>query len=210
MRFLLLASAAMLCVSGAAFAQNSASPLSGKASNIAGSSTRSGMAPRFATPAGDNPDTLLRSAQSALSRGRTGEAQEALERAETRLLDRSTLATEANAPITGPRIDAIRQALSSLGSGDRAGAKAAIATAMNQPAGDTGAMGGGAMGNGMMNNGSMGMTAPSGIPAAGPGVNPTTVQPLGGPTVAPAKGLGSVQPVNPGGMTGGTGNQSSP
>ena len=161
------------------------------------------MAPRFPTPSADDPDRLLMAAQNALSRGRTGEAQEALERAETRLLDRSTLATEANAPISGPRIDAIRQALSSLGSGDRAGAKAAIATAMNHPATDGSTMGNGAM--------SMPMSPPpGGVPAAGPGVNPTTVQPPGGPTVAPVKGPGAASPVNPAGQTGGAGNQSSP
>ncbi len=206
MRLLPLASAALLCVSGAAFAQNSASPLSGKASNVSGATTRRAMAPRFATPGGDDPDTLLRSAQSALSRGRTGEAQEALERAETRLLDRSEPAADANTPISGPRIDAIRQALSSLGSGDRAGAKAAIATAMNQPATDTGAMGTNAMGTGPM--GAPGSL--SGIPAAGRGVNPTTIQPPGGPTVAPAKGPYATSPVNPAGLTGGGNAQSTP
>ena len=187
MRTLLLASAAMLCLSGGAFAQNSNSPLSSKASHIAGGRAYSSTAPRLPTPSADDPDGLLMAAQSALSRGRTGEAQEALERAETRLLDRSTLATDASNPISGPRIDAIRQALSSLGSGDRAGAKAAITTAMNTPAG----------GGGM-------------VPAAAsmpPPLKPTGAPPAGGPSVAPA---GAVPPVNPAGQTGGTGNQAAP
>lgn len=212
MRTLLLASAAMLCLSGAAFAQNSSSPLSGKASNISGTDTRSAVAPRLPTPAADDPDRLLMSAQNALSRGRTGEAQEALERAETRLLDRSTLASDAGTPISGPRIDAIRQALSSLGSGDRAGAKAAITTAMSHPATSGGAMGNGAMGNGSMGNGAMGNGAMGNgaMPAAGqPGMTPNT--PPAGPMVAPAAGPGSTTaPVNPAGQTGGTGNQGSP
>lgn len=203
MRTLLLASAAMLCLSGAAFAQNSSSPMSGKTSNIAGSNIRSSTAPRLPTPGADDPDRLLMAAQNTLSRGRTGEAQEALERAETRLLDRSTLASDAGTPISGPRIDAIRQALSSLGSGDRAGAKAAITTAMSHPAAD-----GGAMGGGMMNNGAMGSgMAPA---AGGPGMNPTTIQPPGGPQVAPGSGPGSMAPVNPAGQTSGTGSQGNP
>jgi len=210
MRTLLLASAAMLCLSGAAFAQNSSSPMSGKSSNISGSDTRSTVAPRFATPAADNPDQLLMAAQNALSRGRTGEAQEALERAETRLLDRSTLASDAGTPISGPRIDAIRQALSSLGSGDRAGAKAAITTAMSHPATGGGAMGGGVMGNGMMGNGMTpggGMTPGNG--STGNGMMGNGMTP-GGSSVAPASGSGSTAPINPAGQTGGTGNQGSP
>lgn len=221
MRTVLLASAAMLCLGGAALAQNSASPASGKASNITGSDTRSAVAPRLPTPDADDPDRLLAAAQNALSRGRTGEAQEALERAETRLLDRSTPSGAASTPISEPRIDAIRQALSSLGSGDRAGAKAAITTAMGQPATSGGMMGNGSMGNGsmgdgMMGNGSMGNgmgsgpVGASGVPAARPGVNPSSVQPPGGPSVAPASGPGSTAPINPAGQIGGTGNQGSP
>ena len=207
MRFLLLASAAMLCMTGGAFAQNSTgSPMSGKASNLTSSNTHSTIAPRLPMPGADEPDQLLMQAQSALARGRTGAAQEALERAETRLLDRSTLASDAGAPITGPRIDAIRKALSSLGTGDRAGAKAAIMMAMSHPAG--GAMGNGAMGNGSMGNGAMGGSmAPGMMQPAGAGVTPGAMTPG---TMAPgmmAPKPPMVTPVNPAGATGGTGNQ---
>ncbi len=206
MRTILLASAALLCLTGGAFAQNSTgSPMSGKASNITGSNTRSTIAPRLPMPGADEPNQLLMQAQSALARGRTGAAQEALERAETRLLDRSTPASDASTPISGPRIDAIRKALSSLGTGDRAGAKSAISMAMSQPAGG---MGNGAMGNGSMGNGAMGGSMAPGMmqPAGGtmsPGMAPGGMTPSGG--VAPQAPM--VAPVNPAGATGGTGNQ---
>ena len=231
MRTILLASAALLCLTGGAFAQNSTgSPMSGKASNITGSNTRSTIAPRLPMPGADEPNQLLMQAQSALARGRTGAAQEALERAETRLLDRATPASDASTPISGPRIDAIRKALSSLGTGDRAGAKSAISMAMSQPAGGmgNGGMGNGAMGNGSMGGGAMGGSMAPGMmqPAAGAGVTtPGTMSPGGmapGSNITPSNGAvpsggmapagdmapGSMTtPVNPAGATGGTGNQ---
>ena len=91
MRTLLLASATVLFVGGTALAQNSNSPASSSATNISAGTTRSAVAPRLPGPASDtSADQYLNHAQSALRRGHTGEAQEALERAETRLLDRST------------------------------------------------------------------------------------------------------------------------
>jgi hypothetical protein len=65
-------------------------PLDIHASNIAPSDTRNAVAPALPTPAvgpSAPPITFLRAARLSLTGGRTGEAQEALERAETRLLD---------------------------------------------------------------------------------------------------------------------------
>ena len=65
-------------------------PLDIHASNIAPSDTRSAVAPALPTPAvgpSAPPITFLRAARFSIAGGRTGEAQEALERAETRLLD---------------------------------------------------------------------------------------------------------------------------
>ena len=58
----------------------------------AAAGSRSTIAPRLAlptVPADDSPPAFLEAARSAIGRGRTAEAQEALERAETRLLDRA-------------------------------------------------------------------------------------------------------------------------
>jgi hypothetical protein len=71
-------------------------------------------------------------AQRDLSAHRTGAAQEALERAETRLLDRSTPAGMTNTPDTGPMVRMISQAREALGHNDIAGAQNLISRAMTQ------------------------------------------------------------------------------
>jgi hypothetical protein len=58
----------------------------------------------------------------ALATGRTGEAQEAMEMAETRLLDRSTPLFRTDQPSGNPLVAQIEQALHALGNGDRAAA----------------------------------------------------------------------------------------
>ncbi|MBV9785481.1 MAG: hypothetical protein JO264_16865, partial [Acidisphaera sp.] len=65
--------------------------------------------------------------------GRTGEAQEALERAESRLLDRSVAPSRADEPIRGPRIADVTAARDALAGGNRAAAIAAIDGALNRP-----------------------------------------------------------------------------
>lgn len=62
---------------------------------------------------------LLRAAQSALVTGRIGETQEALEMAQTRLLDRSVPLFQTNTPSQDPGVAAISQALKALATGDR-------------------------------------------------------------------------------------------
>jgi hypothetical protein len=88
-----------------AFAAN---PTSNSASNINPGDTSSTIAPQLPTPASgeDNaPTEYLIAARQALAAGRTGEAQEALERAETRLADRSTPLFRTNEAARGPVID---------------------------------------------------------------------------------------------------------
>ncbi len=82
----MLMAAACLSLSAA----HAAAPPSGQASNIAPDDTRSTIAPKLPLPPdGDKlPRQLLLDARAALSHGQSGAAQEALERAETRLLDR--------------------------------------------------------------------------------------------------------------------------
>ncbi len=96
-------------------------PTSNKASNIDRADTSSPIAPRLPAPGlvdGSSPADFLNAAKSALRRNRTGEAQEALERAETRMLDRST-PQGANPLDTNPRVQDIRSARDALASGDR-------------------------------------------------------------------------------------------
>ncbi len=108
-------------------------PMGTKASNITPSDTRSTIAPNLPTPAvGPNamPADYLRAAQAALSSGRTGEAQQALEMAQTRLLDRSTPQFQTNNPSDNPAVSQISQALKALAAGDRAQCMQLIQSAM--------------------------------------------------------------------------------
>lgn len=109
------------------------SPSSSTASNITAADTRSEMAPRLPDPnAGSNsPRAYLVAAQRALASNRTGAAQEALERAETRLLSRSTDPSMANTPDASSSVQAIGDARRALASRDNAAARSAITAAMN-------------------------------------------------------------------------------
>ncbi len=84
-------------------------PKSNKASNINGSDTPSGVAPTL--PASD-----------LVATGRTGQAQQALEMAETRALDRSVVATEAGTPNASTLVQRIHDARMALGHADTASA----------------------------------------------------------------------------------------
>lgn len=97
-------------------------PMGSKASNIAPVDTRSQVAPNLpAPPLGDNasPAAYLHAAQSALTAGWTGETQQALEMAQTRLLDRSVPQFQTNNPSDDPAVRQISQALQALAVGDR-------------------------------------------------------------------------------------------
>jgi len=98
-------------------------PLSNNASNINGADTRSLIAPRLPSPpGGQNAPTrqYLTDALNALASGQTGQAQEALERAETSVLDRSVNPMVANQPSQQPLVLTITQALNALGNRDLA------------------------------------------------------------------------------------------
>jgi hypothetical protein len=108
------------------------SPRSNRASNIAASDTRSEIAPRLPDPASASnaPEAYLAAAQRALASGKTGAAQEALERAETRLLSRSTDPSAAASPADMPMVQQIGQARQALATRDIAGARSAIRAAL--------------------------------------------------------------------------------
>jgi hypothetical protein len=76
------------------------------------------------------PRAFLLAARGALAAGRTGEAQQALEMAETRALDRSVPLFQTRAPIHDPLAAKIEDALHALGAGERESAMQAIEQAI--------------------------------------------------------------------------------
>ncbi len=97
-------------------------PRSDRASNIVRSDTRSDIAPTLPpSQLGENAAThdYLLSARASLVTGRTGQAQQSLEMAETRELDRSVGQGQTNTPSGSPLVSRIREARHALGHGDR-------------------------------------------------------------------------------------------
>ncbi len=97
-------------------------PLSNKESNIGPTDTRSTIAPTLPPPAiGEHATTqdYLRAARAALVAGHTGQAQQSLEMAETRSLDRSVVQGQTSTPSGSQLVSRIRDARHALGSGDR-------------------------------------------------------------------------------------------
>lgn len=145
---ILSAAAIGLALSGSAMAQSGdtavrpghvpgvgdSQPASDRASNIDSTTSHSRIAPRLPSPtAGDSasPNQYLTEAQQALKSHKTGQAQEALERAQTRLLDRSVEQGATGTPDSDPRVTAVSQARQALAKGDTAGANRLIQQAMS-------------------------------------------------------------------------------
>ncbi len=109
-------------------------PISVSASNIVPADTHSLIAPRLPAPrVGKNasPVQLLRVANNALQENKTGLAQEALERAETRLLTRSTAPSAADQPDHSKLITDISMARRELGEGHVVKAEQPLQQAMS-------------------------------------------------------------------------------
>lgn len=205
MRTMLLASVAMLCVGGTALAQSADSgPMSTKATHIDKADTGGTIAPRLPSPglgADATPDQYLMKAKSDTQSGRTGAAQEALERAETRLLDRSTTQDAASTPDPSPRVEKIRGALHALASRDKKGAIQMIEAAMGD---NTAAASPMPMNGDMPMNGNMPMAMPTAkaaplnlpiAPGGTSGLTPATATGgnatgTGGPTAVGGNGSG--------------------
>lgn len=116
-------------------------PLSNSASNIDPGDTRSTIAPTLPTPAlgpGAGPVQYLQAARASLAAGRTGEAQQSLEMAQTRLLDRSVPYNAVNTPSANPAVSQISEALRALGAGDRMRAMQIIDATIPQAAAEAG------------------------------------------------------------------------
>jgi len=96
-------------------------PRSNKASNIVPTDTRSNIAPTLPPSAiGQNAASrdYLRTARASLVAGRTGQAQQSLEMAETRALDRSVVQGQTDIPSDSQLVSRIRDARHALGGGD--------------------------------------------------------------------------------------------
>ncbi len=187
-------------------------PASSQASNIDSADTRSAIAPHLPQPAiGMNagPEGYLKAADRALAAHKTGAAQQALEMAETRLLDRSTAVGTANQPDTDPRIAAVSAARKALAEKNWKAARHSIQEAMNTGgsasmgsgegsiASDSGStMQTGTSSGGMQNgtsssNGSMGTVSPTPNPGnSSPPINPTGAGPDGAHAVGTGNGGG--------------------
>jgi hypothetical protein len=104
---------------------------SDNASNLDQQTTRSELAPALPSPsATDDIQSLLLDARHALQIGQTGEAREALERAETRVLDRSVPQGSERVLAEDPLTAATAQARAALARGDAAGAIRVIDSAL--------------------------------------------------------------------------------
>ena len=108
-------------------------PLSDRASNIGRADTRSTIAPTLPPPPiGENATAhdYLAAARVALLAGQTGQAQQALEMAETRALDRPVAPDQVSVPADSRFIARIGEARRALGHGDAARAVALIDLAL--------------------------------------------------------------------------------
>jgi hypothetical protein len=107
-------------------------PRSNHAANIDQQDASGLLAPNLRSPdlGEDAPiGAYLHAAEGALAIGRTGETQQALEMAQTRLLDRSVPLGQTDSPSTNPTVGLISQALHALAAGDRAGCMTLIQSA---------------------------------------------------------------------------------
>ena len=143
-------------------------PESRRPSNIDRADTRGELAPALPMPPvhGNSPEAYLAAADRALAHHQGGEAQEALERAETRMLDRSVPAGQGNMPQQDPRLTQIHDARMALANHDWNAARQNIQQAMNMRGGMGMNHGGMGMDHGNMNHGQM-----MGQPAMQPGMN---------------------------------------
>ncbi len=174
-------------------------PASTQASNIDRADTRSVIAPHFPEPKvgeGASPDKLLRAAESSLAAHHTGTAQQALEMAETRLLDRSTPVNAANRPDQNSAIEQITDARRALASGNTAAVRSSIQMALNdQAAGGSSGSSGGTSGAGSSGMGSAGSSSSSG---ASTGTGSSSSSASSYPNGQTGQGMGAGSPPAPG------------
>jgi hypothetical protein len=103
------------------------------ASNISEADTHGEVAPKLPSPdvgKDGSAKDYLKAADKALSRHRTGEAQQALEMAETRALESGGVTSNPDSPVSNPMVSKIDDALKALGNKDMQGTRSAIHEAM--------------------------------------------------------------------------------
>ena len=83
------------------------------------------------------PSEFITAARTAIAAGRSDEAMEAIERAESRVLIRSVRPSRASVPSEQALVRLLAEARMALGQGDRAGALAKLAEVQANPALDT-------------------------------------------------------------------------
>ena len=79
---------------------------------------------------GDRPSDYLRAAQEALALGHDGDAEEELEMAQTRMLDRSVPLGQTDRPSDNPTVGQISRAIQALSAHDRTACSQAIQQAL--------------------------------------------------------------------------------
>jgi hypothetical protein len=89
--------------------------------------------PEPAVPDGAPPSVFVTAARSAIAAGRSGEAMEAIERAESRVLIRSVRPSRAGVPSDQALVRTLAEARAALGQGDRAAALAKLGEALANP-----------------------------------------------------------------------------
>ena len=110
------------------------------AGTVAPADDRADIVSPLPSPAVDEnapPATFLRAARSALYTGDTGLAQEAMERAESRLLSRAVRPSLASQPSRQPLVTQIAAARDALSSGNRLQAIELLDAALKNPEADT-------------------------------------------------------------------------
>ena len=111
-------------------------PTSTVPTNTGPENTRTVWSPQLPAPAVSDeapPAAFVQAAQAAIAAGRLGEAQEAIERAESRALDRTVRPSRANVPSHQPLVQQLAQARQLLGAGDRMGALRMLDRALANP-----------------------------------------------------------------------------
>jgi hypothetical protein len=111
-------------------------PMSTAPANVGPASTKTLWSPQLPAPAiGDDapPAAFVKAAQGAIAANRLGEAQEAIERAESRALDRSVRPSKAGQPSRQVLVQQLAAARQALASGDKAGAMNQLSQALANP-----------------------------------------------------------------------------
>lgn len=111
-------------------------PGSTAASNTSPANTHTLWAPSLPVPMISDdapPSAFLKAAANAIAAGHTGEAQEAMERAESRALDRSVRPSRAGEPSRQKLVQQISQARQALAAGDKMTALQLVQAAAAEP-----------------------------------------------------------------------------